>query len=394
MFGVSRWFWLTFVCLAMTGATDTISMIIRNIVRQLETPDRLRGRMIGVNMVFFQGGPQLGELEAGAVANWLGPVVSVVSGGLGCVIATAWVAARDAGAAALQHRSLFIMKHQSGARSQTRAAVALVAAFVFICVTAGSAGARQEGGQPDAPRLNQPGKDVQWVPTPPALVEKMLDLARLTPKDRLVDLGSGDGVLVIAAARRGARARGIEYDRGLVEFSKRKAAEAGVSQLTRFVRGDIFKTDFSDATVVTTFLLPSMNLRLRPTFLAMKPGTRIVANTFAIADWQPDESVAIEPCERWCTALLWIVPAHVGGTWSTPKGDLTLTQKFQMVSGTLGKEPIENGRLRGDEISFTVGEATYTGRVEENRMQVSATVDGRRSSGRRWRCRRRRARRC
>ena len=247
---------------------------------------------------------------------------------------------------------------------------------MFIGVTAGSVCARQEGGQLDGPRLNQPGKDVQWVPTPPALVEKMLDLAALTPKDRLVDLGSGDGVLVIAAAQRGARARGIEYDRGLVELSKRKAAEAGVSHLTRFVRGDIFKTDFSDATVVTTFLLPSMNLRLRPTFLAMKPGTRIVANTFAIADWQPDESAAIEPCERWCTALMWIVPAHVGGTWSTPKGDLTLTQQFQMVSGTLGKEPIENGRLRGEEISFTVGRTTYTGRVDGNRMRVGATVDG------------------
>lgn len=255
-------------------------------------------------------------------------------------------------------------------------ASAIAFVIVFIGVTASSAGARQEGGQPDAPRLNQPGKDVQWVPTPPALVEKMLDLAGLTPKDRLVDLGSGDGVLVIAAARRGARARGIEYDRGLVEFSKRKAAEAGISQLTRFVRGDIFKTDFSDATVVTTFLLPSMNLRLRPTFLAMKPGTRIVANTFAIADWEPDESVAIEPCERWCTALMWIVPAHVGGTWRTPKGDLTLIQKFQIVSGTLGKEPIEDGRLRGEEISFTVGKATYKGRVEGNRMRVGGTVGG------------------
>ena len=231
---------------------------------------------------------------------------------------------------------------------------------------------RRSRHQPYEPQLNQPGKDVQWVPTPPALVEKMLDLAGLTPKDRLVDLGSGDGVLVIAAARRGARARGIEYDRGLVEFSKRKAAEAGVSQLTRFVRGDIFKTDFSDATVVTTFLLPSMNLRLRPTFLAMKPGTRIVANTFAIADWQPDETVAIEPCERWCTAMLWIVPARVGGTWRTPKGDLTLTQKFQIVSGTLGNEPIENGRLRGDEISFTVGATAYRGRVDGPRMRVSA----------------------
>jgi hypothetical protein len=149
-----------------------------------------------------------------------------------------------------------------------------------------------------------------------------------------------------------------------------------VSKRTRFVRGDIFETDFSDASVVTTFLLPSMNLRLRPTFLAMNPGTRIVANTFAIADWQPDETAAVEPCERWCTALLWIVPARVGGTWRTPNGDLSLTQKFQMVSGTLGKERIEHGRLRGDEISFVVGETTYQGRVRENRMQVRATVDG------------------
>jgi SAM-dependent methyltransferase len=273
---------------------------------------------------------------------------------------------------------LTLVNHHARGRGYSRSAFALVIVLVivFLPVSAGSAGAQQEGSQPDAPRLNQPGKDVQWVPTPPALVEKMLDLAGLTPKDRLVDLGSGDGVLVIAAAQRGARARGIEYDRGLVEFSKRKAAEAGVTRLTRFVRGDIFKTDFSDATVVTTFLLPSMNLRLRPTFLAMNPGTRIVANTFAIADWQPDESVAIEPCERWCTALMWIVPAHVGGRWSTPRGELTLTQKFQLVSGTLGQEPIGDGRLRGEEISFTVGEAAYTGRVQGSRMRVSATVDG------------------
>src|SRR6266436_2656770 len=140
-------------------------------------------------------------------------------------------------------------------------------ALLFIPNTVGSADLQRGSGQSDAPQLTQPGKDVQWVPTPPALVEKMLDLAKVTPKDRLVDLGSGDGVLVIAAAKRGLRARGIEYDRGLVEYSKRKAAEAGVSKLTRFVRGDIFETDFSDATVVTTFLLPSLNLQLRPTFL-------------------------------------------------------------------------------------------------------------------------------
>jgi SAM-dependent methyltransferase len=236
--------------------------------------------------------------------------------------------------------------------------------------------AAQQAPAPE-PQLNQPGKDVQWVPTPPALVEKMLDLAGVTPRDRFVDLGSGDGVLVIAAAKRGAKARGIEYDRGLVEFSKRRAAEAGVSDRTRFVRGDIFKTDFSDATVVTTFLLPSMNLRLRPTFMAMKPGTRIVANTFAIGEWEPDQTVTLEdPCERWCKAMLWVVPARVGGVWLTPKGTLTLTQKFQVFSGTLGREPITDGQLRGEEISFTAGGVRYTGRVDDDRMRVSAVVDG------------------
>ena len=229
---------------------------------------------------------------------------------------------------------------------------------------------------PPEPQLNQPGKDVQWVPTPPELAEKMLDLAHLTPEDRFVDLGSGDGVLVIAAARRGARAKGIEYDRGLVELSKRRARDAGVSNRTRFVRGDIFKTDFSDATVVTTFLLPSMNLELRPKFLAMKPGTRIVANTFAIGDWAPDGSATIEPCDRWCKAMLWVVPARVGGVWRTPQGLLTLTQRFQFFTGTLGRDPIEHGRLRGETISFTVGGASYTGRVIDDRMQVSAMVDG------------------
>jgi SAM-dependent methyltransferase len=226
------------------------------------------------------------------------------------------------------------------------------------------------------PRLNQPGKDVQWVPTPPALVEKMLDLARVTADDRFVDLGSGDGVLVIAAARRGARARGIEYDRGLVEFARKKAAEAGVGDRARFVRGDIFRTNFSDASVVSTFLLPSMNLRLRPTFMAMKPGTRIVANTFGLEEWQPDETVEIEPCERWCKAMLWIVPARVGGRWPTPKGDLVLTQRFQMISGTLGRDAIENGRLTGEEIAFTAGGTEYRGRVDGDRMRLGATVNG------------------
>jgi len=246
----------------------------------------------------------------------------------------------------------------------------LAAVFALVAVVTTSAAAQQS--QPYEPQLNQPGKDVQWVPTPPSLAEKMLDLANLTEGDRLVDLGSGDGVLVMAAARRGVRARGIEYDRRLVDYSKRSARAAGLDKQTSFVRGDIFETDFSEATVVTTFLLPSMNLRLRPRFLAMKPGTRIVANTFAIGDWQPDETVIVEPCERWCKAMLWIVPAHVGGTWRTPKGDLVIAQNFQFFSGTLGNEPIQNGRLNGKEISFTVGRIAYRGRVEGPRMRVAA----------------------
>lgn len=253
-----------------------------------------------------------------------------------------------------------------------RAATAL--ALTAVLGVLASAAAQEQ--QPYEPQINQPGKDVQWVPTPAALVEKMLDLARLTSGDRLVDLGSGDGVLVIEAARRGARARGIEYDRRLVELSKRRAAAAGVTARTKFVRGDIFESDFSDATVVTTFLLPSMNLRLRPTFLAMKPGTRIVANTFAIGDWEPDETATVEPCDRWCTAMLWIVPAPVAGTWRTPKGRMTLTQRFQFVSGTLGNESIGNGRLRGEALSFTVGTTTYRGRIDGHQMRVTDTIDG------------------
>lgn len=254
--------------------------------------------------------------------------------------------------------------------------VARSAASLALLLIGASIAVAQQGNQPAEPRLNQPGKDVQWVPTPPALVEKMLDLGGLTPQDRLVDLGSGDGVLVIAAAKRGARARGIEYDRGLVDYSRKKAEEAGVSRLTQFTRGDIFKTEFSDASIITTFLLPSMNLELRPRFLRMKPGTRIVANTFAIGEWEPDETAAIDPCERWCKALLWIVPAPVEGRWSTPKGELTLVQKFQFVSGTLGSDPITDGRLRGDRISFTAGSTAFTGRVDGTRMYVNATIDG------------------
>jgi len=259
--------------------------------------------------------------------------------------------------------------------------LALFASMLPLLAIALSPIAAQQEQAPAPPQVGQKGKDVQWVPTPPALVDKMLDMAAVTPKDYLVDLGSGDGITVIAAAKRGVRALGIEYDANLVELSKRNAKAAGVDSLARFTRGDIFKTDFSRATVVTTFLLPSLNLQLRPTILAMKPGTRVVSNSFPFGDWEPDDTATIdERCKRWCKALFWVVPARIAGSWRTPKGDLTLTQKFQFVSGTLGREPISGGRLRGDQLTFTAGATTYSARVSDYRMDGTSVSAGQSSS--------------
>ena len=183
------------------------------------------------------------------------------------------------------------------------------------------------------------------------------------------------------AAKRGLRAQGIEYNPDMVDLSKRNATAAGVGDKATFVKADLFETDFSKAQVVTMFLLPSINLRLRPKILEMKPGTRIVSNTFTMDDWQPDETSQVtEDCTSWCTALLWIVPAKVEGTWQMPQGALTLTQKFQMVSGMLGSTAISDGRLRGDDISFTANGAKYTGKVNGNSM--SGTMSG--GSGGKW----------
>lgn len=229
--------------------------------------------------------------------------------------------------------------------------------------------------QPFEPTVGQPGKDVVWVPTPEGLVEKMLDMAQVTAKDYVIDLGSGDGRTVIAAAKRGARALGIEYNPDMVELSKRNAAKAGVGDKATFVKADIFESDFSKATVITMFLLPSLNLQLRPKLLDLAPGTRVVSNSFSMEAWQDDDTVTLaQDCTSWCTAHFWIVPAKVAGTWSMPSGNLTLTQEFQMVSGTLGQTPITNGRLRGSDITFTVGDAVYTGRVSGTSMK--GTIKG------------------
>lgn len=241
-------------------------------------------------------------------------------------------------------------------------------------ITAAVFAQAQTQGKEYTPKEGQPGKDVIWLPTAQRLVEKMLDLAKVTPKDYVIDLGSGDGRTVIAAAKRGARALGIEYDPDMVELSKRLAAKEGVGDRAQFIRADIFETDFSQATVLTMFLRLDLNLRLRPQILNLKPGTRVVSNTFPMGDWTPDETVDVEgECSAYCTALLWIVPAKAEGRWKLSQGELALTQSFQMISGTLtsqGKNaPIANGRLRGEQISFTVGNTKYTGQVQGNSMQ-------------------------
>ena len=225
--------------------------------------------------------------------------------------------------------------------------------------------------KPFEPTVGQAGKDVVWVPTPQPLVEKMLDMAKVTPQDVVMDLGSGDGRTVITAAKRGARATGIEYNPDMVELSRRNAAEAGVK--ATFVKADLFETDLSPATVITMFLLPDINLKLRPKILDLKPGTRIVSNSFTMAEWEADQTETITgECTSWCTAYLWIVPAKVGGTWKIGNETLTLSQDFQMVSGTLGSAPIADGRLRGDEITFTAGGTKYVGKVTGNTMQGSS----------------------
>jgi SAM-dependent methyltransferase len=246
-------------------------------------------------------------------------------------------------------------------------------AFTLIVVSAQSS-----HGQDFQPQVGQDGKDVIWVPTPQGLVDKMLDMAKVTPKDYVIDLGSGDGRTVITAAKRGSKALGIEYNPDMVELSKRSAAKEGVSDKASFVKADLFESDFSQAQVITMFLLSSINLKLRPKILDLKPGTRIVSNTFDMADWKPDESATLPGCNSWCTAHLWIVPAKVEGIWKLAQGELTLKQTFQNISGTLksgGGETALTGKLNGEQITFSAGAAQYSGKVSGNAIEGSAGVN-------------------
>jgi len=231
--------------------------------------------------------------------------------------------------------------------------------------------------QPYEPVLGQPGKDAVWVPTPQALVDRMLDMAAVKPGERLIDLGSGDGRLVISAARRGAQAFGVEYEPQLVEHARRLAEAEGVSHLARFAREDLFETDLSGADVITLFLLRDMNLRLRPKLLALKPGTRIVANTFDLGEWLPDRSENLtydDGCNSaWCLAMMWTVPARVAGEHKLPQGEFVLAQAFQMVSGTAtvgGKAFPVAGSVQGEAVTLTGGGRTWYGKVKDGRLAL------------------------
>jgi SAM-dependent methyltransferase len=234
------------------------------------------------------------------------------------------------------------------------------------------------------PEIGQSGKDVIWVPTSDELVDKMLEIAKVSPDDFVIDLGSGDGRTVIAAAKLGAQALGIEYNPDMVELSKKNAEKAGVAEKSKFIKADLFEYDFSKATVITMFLLPEINLKLRPILLELEPGTRIVSNTFTMGEWEPDNKVTIDPYggndydemyednwNSWTTALLWIVPAKVEGIWKLGKGEITIHQEFQMIQGTYRSgnniSEIIDGKLNGNMISFTIDGDKYSGHINGNR---------------------------
>lgn len=235
------------------------------------------------------------------------------------------------------------------------------------------------------PVPGQKGKDVIWYPTPQVLVDVMLNMAKLTPADFLIDLGSGDGRIVISAGKLGVNALGVEYNPDMVEFAKKTAAKEGVADKTDFVQADIFEYDFSKATVVTMFLLPEINQKLRPKILELKPGTRIVTNTFSMQDWVYDEMQEIDDESiTWNIAYLWIVPAKVEGIWKCKEGELSLTQKYQMVSGEMktgGKTAtITAGKLRGEEFRFKCNGVNYKCKITSNTMKGSTEKNGEVSS--------------
>jgi precorrin-6B methylase 2 len=248
-------------------------------------------------------------------------------------------------------------------------AIGLVAAGAIAAVG-------QERAAPYEPVPYMPGRDVVWVPTPETLIEKMLDMAQVTAKDFAVDLGSGDGRLVIAAARRGAKTMGIEFNPELVLLARANAAKAGVADRASFLEADMYEADFSQASVLLLFLLPENMSVLLPKFQALKPGTRIVVNGFKMDEWEPDLTDRVfKDCDRYCVAYLYVVPARVQGVWRFASGaELKIEQTMQKIAGTLAMPgaapaPISDAVLRGDRIEFTAAGVRHAGRVDGNRIE-------------------------
>jgi hypothetical protein len=234
------------------------------------------------------------------------------------------------------------------------------------------------------PVQGQAGKDVIWVPTPEGLIDKMLTTAKVSIQDKVFDLGAGDGIIAITAARKyGAQSVGIEYNPDMAQFARRKVAEAGMTDKVKIITGDIFQEDFSSATVVTLYLMPHLNIKLRPILLKMKPGTRVVSHAFNMGEWEPDERIS----DQHARAYFWVVPAQVEGTWLMSGLDggpmrLNLSQSFQQIGGTLNRGgqsfALLGARLSGDELKFQFVTPdkkvnTFSGRLEGQRL--TGTVD-------------------
>jgi Methyltransferase domain len=231
------------------------------------------------------------------------------------------------------------------------------------------------------PQVGQSGKDVIWVPTPDDVVDRMLTMAQVTPQDFVMDLGAGDGKIAIAAAKKfGAKSLGIEYNPEMVKYAQKNAEAAGVGGKANFRQADIFATDFSQASVITLYLLPALNMKLRPQLLAMRPGTRIVSHSFSMEDWEADEISTLDGRR----AYFWLVPANVMGSWAFDAGgqknDLTIEQTFQKFTGAVSFGAVHAGlrepKLRGTSISFALVDQTgvrrdFTGRVNGSRMEGS-----------------------
>lgn len=259
----------------------------------------------------------------------------------------------------------------------------LCALSSLFLLTPLTAQAVEYGDSQFSPSVGQAGKDVIWVPTPDQMVTAMLNAANVTSKDLVYDLGAGDGKIAIAAARQfGATAVGIEYDEKMAALATRNVARAAVQNKVTIIRGDIFKEDFSKASVLTLYLLPDLNHRLRPTILKMKPGTRVVSHSFDMAEWEPDQRIETDSA----SGYMWIVPASVAGNWTLNVAgfsqpiELQLSQSFQIVNGSMmldGKKlMIDTGRMRGDQLRFSVKRPS--GQV----LNFEGRVDGGKLSGR------------